>query len=244
MSGKWKRIDPTDIEVGDRVRQVDVTSEYRQVVSGVATYVTSADIELGGASLSPSIGTWYVRKPKHPGLKAPVWAEPMPEADEYDGHGAHYWRNRYTKQLAHSEQLQVANKNRRQKMQLLEKEAKDARGDSDYWRGEYAKVAAALHELRALTDPPEPLTRPDKPPVGSLFRVERSGVNYCRATVAAYVPVQGEFRWRWDQITEPGDTITRLELTEVDDKRDELFEANEKIAELERHLMDLSGGEW
>lgn len=66
----------------------------------------------------------------------------------------------------------------------------------------------------------KPLTRPDEPPYGVLFRVDRSGIDYCRAATAAYVPVHGELRWRWDQITKPGDTITLLELTEKGDKKD------------------------
>lgn len=131
MGKKWVKVDPATIKVGDRVRQVDVTSEYRQTVGGVVTYKTSADIELGGASLSPSIGIWYIRKPK----------------------------------------------------------------------------------------PVKPLQRPDEPPVGSFFRVERTGGRYQRSGEESYYSAgassPGVSGLEWDDITEPGDTWTRLELMEV-----------------------------
>ncbi len=125
MGKKWQRIDPAEIKVGDRVRQVDETSEYRQTISGVVTYVTPADIEMGGASLSPNIGTWYVRRPK----------------------------------------------------------------------------------------PSRPLTRPDEPPVGTFFRVDRPGKVYIRRIEAQrYLPLNtgyGEDQGyrHWNDITKPGDIV-------------------------------------
>ena len=60
----------------------------------------------------------------------------------------------------------------------------------------------------------KPPTRPDEPPVGSLFRINRTGNCYCRAGVSKYVRTDGFIPWKWVEITEPGDTITLLDLVE------------------------------
>ena len=75
---------------------------------------------------------------------------------------------------------------------------------------------------------PSPPTRPDEPPVGSFFRVERTGFEFWRFASMEdgygywqISPRSEEPDWeRWDDITEPGDTITLLELTEKGDKKD------------------------
>jgi len=71
---------------------------------------------------------------------------------------------------------------------------------------------------------PKPLTRPEEPPVGSFFRVDRTGDAFQRCV--------GDGDWcylilgdsdrasdleTWGYITEPGDTITKLRLVEVPD---------------------------
>lgn len=71
----------------------------------------------------------------------------------------------------------------------------------------------------------KPPTRPEEPPVGSFFRVDRSGDMY-----RAYGPIGpdrcylgigsgtggAQRLWSdWEQLTEPGDTWTLLELREV-----------------------------
>ena len=69
----------------------------------------------------------------------------------------------------------------------------------------------------------KPPTRPDEPPVGSFFRVERTGFEFWRFASMEdgygywqISPRSEEPDWeRWDDITEPGDTITRLYLREV-----------------------------
>ena len=75
------------------------------------------------------------------------------------------------------------------------------------------------------TPEPPPPTRPEEPPVGSFFRVDRSGDMY-----RAYGPIGpdrcylgigsgtggAQRLWSdWEQLTEPGDTWTLLELREV-----------------------------
>lgn len=63
----------------------------------------------------------------------------------------------------------------------------------------------------------KPLTRPDEPPVGTLFRVERTGVAYQHWVnrEEGYAPLPGTgSRFAWEEITEPGDTITLLDLVE------------------------------
>ena len=65
----------------------------------------------------------------------------------------------------------------------------------------------------------KPPTRPDEPPVGSFFRVDRTASCYVRFSVSrshyyCIDSIEGEPSWRsWDKITEPGDTIQRLWLT-------------------------------
>ena len=68
----------------------------------------------------------------------------------------------------------------------------------------------------------KPLTRPDEPPVGSFFRVDRTGELYLRMHEGngdyGYVSLLGDREGdlcTWTDITEPGDTITRLYLREV-----------------------------
>lgn len=72
--------------------------------------------------------------------------------------------------------------------------------------------------------PAKPLTRPDEPPIGTFFRVERTGETYWH-----HYPLNGTAYWHlvpytgngvspewhcWERITEPGDTITMLDLVE------------------------------
>ena len=72
---------------------------------------------------------------------------------------------------------------------------------------------------------PSPPTRPDEPPVGSFFRVDRTGFEFWRFASMEdgygywqIRPRSEEPDWeRWDDITEPGDTITRLLLVEATD---------------------------
>ena len=65
----------------------------------------------------------------------------------------------------------------------------------------------------------KPLTRPDEPPVGSFFRVGGAlSAAYRRhdKTINGYFCITSPTGWRnWHEITEPGDTITMLELLEV-----------------------------
>ena len=126
--GKWRKIDPAEIKVGDKVKVVHKFSiaGRREITIGQVEEDWDGRCYTVSAKEMPKIGDWYIRKPKKR----------------------------------------------------------------------------------------KPLTRPDEPPVGSLFRVDRHGINYCRASTTAYVPVHGELRWRWDQITKPGDTITLLDLVE------------------------------
>ena len=71
----------------------------------------------------------------------------------------------------------------------------------------------------------KPPTRPDEPPVGSFFRVDRTGGKFLA------IEPNGDYRYLvlnratddwpsdtrpWDEITEPGDTIKMLELREVE----------------------------
>ena len=70
----------------------------------------------------------------------------------------------------------------------------------------------------------KPLTRPDEPPVGSFFRVDRTGrefYRYPQVSLTHYFHLAcdaGDRPWvAWADVTEPGDTITRLLLVEATD---------------------------
>lgn len=72
------------------------------------------------------------------------------------------------------------------------------------------------------TPPFPPPTRPDEPPVGSFFRVDRTGrefYRYPQVSLTHYFHLAcdaGDRPWvAWADVTEPGDTITRLYLREV-----------------------------
>ena len=64
----------------------------------------------------------------------------------------------------------------------------------------------------------KPPTRPDEPPVGSFFRVDRTGETYQRwgnsgdLDYLTLGDLSGNIA-EWNDITEPGDTIQRLWLT-------------------------------
>jgi len=69
--------------------------------------------------------------------------------------------------------------------------------------------------------------RPEEPPVGSFFRVDRTGREFYRdleVSLKHYFHIAcdaGGWTWiAWADVTEPGDTITLLELTEKGDKKD------------------------
>ena len=68
----------------------------------------------------------------------------------------------------------------------------------------------------------KPPTRPDEPPVGSFFRVDRTGELYLRMHEGngdyGYVSLLGDREGdlcTWTDITDHGDTITLLYLREV-----------------------------
>lgn len=208
---KWQKIDPAEIKVGDLVKVRHVSDAYEATTSAVATNVTDLQIGVGPYNLYKNEGTWYIAKPK----------KAKPDSELADGHSAHYWRNRYNKQLDHNKQLEASNAGRRVKMQRLEKEAKDARRWVVEWESRYAVLAASINELPKKPTPP---TRPDEPPVGSFFRVDRTGGKFLS------IEPNGDYRYLvldratddwpsdtrpWDEITEPGDTIQMLELREV-----------------------------
>ncbi len=206
---KWQKIDPAEIKVGDRVKCVDDSTDCVTTHSGIVADLEGGDIVVGvNGYIHPLAGTWHIRKPK----------KAKPDSELADGHTAHYWRNRYNKQLDHNKQLEASNAGRKVKMQRLEKEAKDARRLVQEWESRYAVLAASINEL---PEEPTPPTRPDEPPVGSFFRVDRTASCYVRLSVSrshyyCIDSIKGEPSWcSWDDITEPGDTITMLELREV-----------------------------
>ena len=76
------------------------------------------------------------------------------------------------------------------------------------------------HPILVLT-PPD-WTSPDEPPIGSFFRVDRDGLSYRRVenplnpNVTIYMSLSNPgVTLHWEDITEPGDTWTLLELREV-----------------------------
>lgn len=207
---KWIKVDPATLKVGDEVRMVDAFSMFQ--ISG-KTSPSKIGICVGGIDFTeaPECRTWFVRKPK----------KAKPEPDLVEGHDAKFWFGRWEKQLNHNEQLQAANSGRRVKMQRLEKEVKDARKDAQYWQNKYAVLAASANDL---PEKPKPLTRPDEPPVGSFFRVDRTGELYLRMHEGngdyGYVSLLGDREGdlcTWTDITDHGDTITRLLLVEATD---------------------------
>ena len=210
---KWRKVSPDQIKVGDRVKCVDDSTDCVTTHSGIVTDLEGGDIVVGiNGYIHPLTGTWYIAKPK----------KAKPDSELADGHTAHYWRNKYNKQLDHSKQLEASNAGRRVKMQGLEKEAEDARHSEIKWASRYAALAASINELPKKPTPP---TRPDEPPVGTFFRVDRTGGKFLS------IEPNGDYRYLvldratddwpsdtrpWDEITEPGDTIKMLELREVE----------------------------
>ena len=228
MSKKWMKVDPTTLKVGDRFKAVKIRGDHSKIVAtGV---VEDNDFECFGirqgqppAALHPLLYDttschwfidnyqWYIRS------NEPKKAKPEP--DLVEGHDAKFWFCRWEKQLNHNEQLQAANSGRRVKMQRLEKEVKDARKDAQYWQNKYAVLAASANDL---PEKPKPLTRPDEPPVGSFFRVDRTGrefYRYPQVSLTHYFHLAcdaGDRPWvAWADVTIPGDTITLLYLREV-----------------------------
>lgn len=70
----------------------------------------------------------------------------------------------------------------------------------------------------------KPPVRPDEPPVGSFFRVDRTGrefYRYPQVSLTHYFHLAcdaGDRPWvAWADVTEPGDTITRLLLVGATD---------------------------
>jgi len=205
------KVDPATLKVGDEVRWVMAITGGRVIREVAVSEIAAHGIRLGMTWAAQAQGTWFVRKPK----------KAKPEPDLVEGHDAKFWFGRWEKQLNHNEQLQAVNSGRRVKMQRLEKEVNDARKYAQYWQDKYAVLAASINEV---PDEPTPPTRPDEPPVGSFFRVDRTGGKFLS------IEPNGDYRYLvldratddwpsdtrpWDEITEPGDTITMLELREV-----------------------------
>lgn len=216
---KWMKVDPATLKVGDRFKAVNIRGHHSNTVATGVVEDNDFEFLYDTTSCHWFIDNyqWYIRS------NEPKKAKPEPGLVE--GHTATHWHRRFLKQLNHNEQLQAVNSGRRVKMQRLEKEVKDACKDTQYWQGKYAVLAASINEV---PDEPSPPTRPDEPPVGSFFRVDRTGFEFWRFASMEdgygywqISPRSEEPDWeRWDDITDHGDTITLLELTEKGDKKD------------------------
>lgn len=150
---KWQKIDPAEINVGDLVKVRHAMGDYEETTSAVANYVTDQEIGVGPYNLYKDQGTWYIAKPKKPQLShdekehfALTMPKPFPPpgfapdatnaSDELaDGHSAHYWYNKYAKQLNHNERLQAVSKGRAAKLKEAE-----------------ARLALKLEEIQSQLD--------------------------------------------------------------------------------------------
>ncbi len=191
MGKKWERIDPADVKVGDRVRTnaIDKPDAYD------FTVIERGRQWIGIFALGPD-RTWYVRKPKP--AKDTYYAELEAEVKELKSE-----RDETHAQLDDA-MLTVAEQ-----------------------RTNIASLEKAIRSLnnyinRLESQKAEPPTRPDEPPDGSFFRVDRTGElfrTYGPTGWREYLGVGSpgiQRLWSgWSEITEPGDTITMLELVEV-----------------------------
>jgi len=195
---KWIKVDPATLKVGDEVRMVDAFSMFQ--ISG-KTSPSKIGICVGGIDFTeaPECRTWFVRKPK----------KAKPEPDLVEGHDAKFWFGRWEKQLNHNEQLQAEKNTELANLRKVLAQAQNSNSPSN------------VNPLAAFYRPYR--TRPDEPPVGTFFRVDRTGFEFWRFASMEdgygywqISPRSEEPDWeRWDDITEPGDTITRLYLREV-----------------------------
>ncbi len=209
--GKWIKTDPATLKVGDEARWVMAITGGRVIREVAVSEIAAHGIRLGMTWATQAQGTWYVRKSK----------KANPEPGLVEGHTATYWHRWFLKQLNHNEQIERSATARNQKLQRLEKEVNDARKDAQYWQDKYAVLAASINEV---PDEPSPPTRPDEPPVGLIFRVDRTGELYLRMHEGngdyGYVSLLGDREGdlcTWTDITDHGDTITRLLLVEATD---------------------------
>lgn len=202
---KWKKVtDPATIKVGDQVKLADtwarVSGDGRKQLTFFTVESVSARV-IDGYMHEANGRTWYVRKPKP--AKDTYYAELEAEVKELKAE-----RDETHAQLDDA-MLTVAEQ-----------------------RTNIASLEKAIRSLnnyinRLESQKAEPPTRPDEPPDGSFFRVDRTGElfrTYGPTGWREYLGVGSpgiQRLWSgWSEITEPGDTITRLELTEVGDKRD------------------------
>ena len=95
-----------------------------------------------------------------------------------------------------------------------------APGNGTWYVRKPKKAKPPTRPALVLTPPDWP--RPDEPPVGSFFRVDRTGELYLRMHEGngdyGYVSLLGDREGdlcTWTDITDHGDTITMLELREV-----------------------------
>ena len=126
--GKWQKIDPAEIKVGDWVKVKHDCGEYKETTYAHVVHTDGYEIGVGPYCFYSNRGTWYIRKPK---LK--------------------------------------------------------------------------------------PLTRPGEPPVGTFFRVDRTGADWLRLNADDYTEATGDKTYAWSFVTEPGDTIQLLKLVAVDE---------------------------
>lgn len=230
---KWQKISPDQIKAGDLVKVRHAMGDYEETTSAVANYVTDQEIGVGPYNLYKDQGTWYIAKPKK--------AKPFPPAgfapdatnasdDTEPWHNADMWCDEYIKEVSRNRQLVADTTDLRVKIQETEARLKitydnlqdayatidDQAAEIEKWK---TKAVALAKQMRADKRDAEP-TRPDEPPVGSFFRVDRTGIQYVRIqkyNLKEYFVVSELGNYTWEFITEPGDTLTMLFLTEATD---------------------------
>lgn len=90
----------------------------------------------------------------------------------------------------------------------------------DYIASREGRIAMTIHTPGEwfLLHRPEPVM-PEEPPIGSFFRVNRTGHSYFKDGDPALQYIQlntaDSAPQNWDSIVQPGDTLTMLELTPV-----------------------------
>lgn len=123
-------------------------------------------------------------------VRNPEWTKPKKIDGLHEGHSAKHWHRRWGISVEYNRTLAVT----------------------------IRELEARIAELEAAPAP-EPVM-PEEPPVGTFFRVDRTGSAYVRLTGSAYYycfdSIEGELSWRrWCSVVQPGDTITPLELRPV-----------------------------
>ena len=137
MSKKWVKVSSENLCPGTLVKHIQETLVVKGVVGGRGEHNGENFIYIGGVKFPTGRGNWFVRNSKK------FDGSPIKDG-KFKGHGAEHWHKRFLTQMAHTDSVQLANANRRNKLDRVKADLKQAKQDTEHWSAKCLELERVL----------------------------------------------------------------------------------------------------